>query len=149
MHQAVLGQKASLVLEQSPHVPECPCERMQLVEGWGCLGILLRSCWLNPTPTWAPLVTRFPTSHLFHVLAGWLQGLTCWKNILVKSGTCVSGWRSPSALMTACGSSSNTGSAARPVGMVGEARAAHFCHDWGTSEGRALKLSFTLFKAPC
>ncbi|XP_040501448.1 myomegalin isoform X5 [Ursus maritimus] len=80
---------------------------------------------------------------------GWLQGLTCWKNILVKSGTCVSGWRSPSALMTACGSSSNTGSAARPVGMVGEARAAHFCHDWGTSEGRALKLSFTLFKAPC
>ncbi|XP_040501445.1 myomegalin isoform X3 [Ursus maritimus] len=48
---------------------------------------------------------------------GWLQGLTCWKNILVKSGTCVSGWRSPSALMTACGSSSNTGSAARPVGM--------------------------------
>lgn len=60
-------------------------------------------------------------SHLSPVLTGWLQGLTCWKSILAKSGTCASAWRNPSASTTVCGSSWNIGSAPLPAGAVGEA----------------------------
>ena len=40
----------------------------------------------------------------------------------MKSGTCTSIWRSPSALMTACGTSWNTGSVSLPAEAFGEAQ---------------------------
>lgn len=58
----------------------------------------------------------------FCLVLGWLQGPTCWKSILVRSGTCASAWRSPFVSMTGCGSSCSTGSAPRPGKAVGEAQ---------------------------